>query len=99
MINEKGIVDAADRLTSAPLKFGIRAHGILAQLGTRPEQLLTAIEEARRWLPTSRRVESHREVRRPNISIQGSETGLLTTDTNRRLSGPSSTARLMISHR
>jgi hypothetical protein len=48
VINEKGIVDAADRLTSAPLKFGIRAHGILAQLGTRPEQLLTAIGEARR---------------------------------------------------
>lgn len=43
----EGIVDAADRLTSAPLKFGIRAHGILAKLGTRPEQLLTAIEEAR----------------------------------------------------
>jgi predicted nucleotidyltransferase len=47
VINEKGIVDAADRLTSAPVKFGIRAHGILAQLGTRPEQLLTAIDEAR----------------------------------------------------
>jgi hypothetical protein len=27
----------------------IRAHGILAQLGTRREQLLIAIDEARRW--------------------------------------------------
>lgn len=47
VINEKGIVDAADRLPSAPPAFGRRAHGIFTQLGTRPEQLLTAIDAGR----------------------------------------------------
>lgn len=31
-----------------PVEVRIRAHGILAQLGTRREQLLIAIDEARR---------------------------------------------------
>jgi len=44
--NEKGIVDAADRLPTAPAGFSQRAHGVLARLGTQPEQLLAAIEEA-----------------------------------------------------
>jgi len=47
VINEKGIIDAADRLADAPDGFGRRAHGILAQLGTEPQQLLTAVDEAR----------------------------------------------------
>jgi hypothetical protein len=76
VINEKGIVDVADRLTSAPLKFGIRAHGILAQPGTRPEQLPIAMEGSTgvgyRRLGG---VESHREVRRPIIYVEGSGTG------------------------
>ncbi|HSU36317.1 MAG TPA: nucleotidyltransferase domain-containing protein [Propionibacteriaceae bacterium] len=46
VINEKGIVDAADRLANAPEGFRQRAHGILAQLGTEPRQLLAAIAEA-----------------------------------------------------
>jgi predicted nucleotidyltransferase len=47
VVNEKGLVDAADRLTGAPSGFGGRAHRILAQLGTGPQQLRTAIDAAR----------------------------------------------------
>jgi len=47
VVNEKGLVDAADRLPNAPPGFGRRAHGILAQLGTRPDQLRAALDEAR----------------------------------------------------
>lgn len=46
VVNEKGIVDAADLLAGAPVDFSRRAHGIVSQLGTHPEQLLTAIAKA-----------------------------------------------------
>lgn len=47
VVNEKGLVDAADRLPTAPSDFARRAHGLLARLGTRPDELLAALEEAR----------------------------------------------------
>jgi hypothetical protein len=47
VINEKGIIDAAHRLSVAPEGFRHRAHGVLARLGTEPRQLLAAVAEAR----------------------------------------------------
>ena len=47
VINEKGIIDAADRLSVAPEAFRQRAHGVLVGLGTEPRQLLAAVAEAR----------------------------------------------------
>jgi len=48
VVNEKGAIDSAGRLSVAPPRFSERAHGILARLGSRPEQLhasLTAAEQ------------------------------------------------------
>jgi len=47
VINEKGIIDAADRLSVAPDGFRQHAHGVLARIGTEPRQLLAAVAEAR----------------------------------------------------
>ena len=46
VISEKGLVDSAGRLPSAPADFTERAHGILARLGSTPEDLLVAIRAA-----------------------------------------------------
>jgi hypothetical protein len=46
LINEKGAVDAAGRLPAAPPGFARRAHGVLARLGDRPEELLGAVAAA-----------------------------------------------------
>jgi predicted nucleotidyltransferase len=46
LINEKGAVDAAARLPAAPPGFSRRAHGVLARLGDRPEQLGAALASA-----------------------------------------------------
>jgi hypothetical protein len=46
VVNEKGIVDSAARLDVAPAAFGGRAHGVLANLGTRDRSLLVAIQDA-----------------------------------------------------
>jgi hypothetical protein len=47
VVNEKGLIDAADRLPGAPPDFGRRSHSILAQLGTRPDELWAALDQAR----------------------------------------------------
>jgi hypothetical protein len=46
LINEKGAVAAAGRLPEAPAGFTGRAHGVLARLGDRPDELRTSIDEA-----------------------------------------------------
>lgn len=46
LVNEKGAVAAAGRLPEAPAGFTGRGHGVLANLGDRPEELRTAIDEA-----------------------------------------------------
>jgi hypothetical protein len=46
LVNEKGAVTAAGRLTPAPPDFAERAHGVLATLGRRPEDLGRAIDTA-----------------------------------------------------
>ena len=46
VVSEKGIVDSAARFDVAPVAFGERAHGILANLGTRDQGLLLAIHGA-----------------------------------------------------
>ena len=46
VVNEKGLVDAADRLDPAPVDFGVRAHGVLGQLGTDPAGLLETVRRA-----------------------------------------------------
>lgn len=46
LINEKGAVASAGRLSTAPDRFAERAHGLLAHLGTAPEQLASTIESA-----------------------------------------------------
>ena len=46
VVNEKGIVESAGRLPTAPVAFTERAHGVLARLGRAPDTLLVAIEEA-----------------------------------------------------
>lgn len=46
VINEKGLVAAAGRLTTAPPHFSERAHGILATLGRGPEELSAAVASA-----------------------------------------------------
>ena len=48
VVNEKGVIDSAGRLSIAPPDFSRRAHGVLARLGYEPEQLrasLTAAEK------------------------------------------------------
>lgn len=58
LINEKGAVAAAGRLPGAPADFTARAHGLLAGLGTTPDELNRALDvaaelvrEVRRRLP------------------------------------------------
>ena len=43
LINEKGAIASAGRLPVAPAGFATRAHGVLAHLGDRPDQLNAAI--------------------------------------------------------
>jgi predicted nucleotidyltransferase len=50
LINEKGAVDAAGRLPAAPPGFPSRAHGLLAHLGRRPDQLDAALDAASQLL-------------------------------------------------
>jgi hypothetical protein len=44
LINEKGAVAAAGRLPVAPAGFTGQAHGVLARLGTSPEELTAALD-------------------------------------------------------
>jgi hypothetical protein len=46
LINEKGAIDSAGRLPNAPQDFAVRAHGLLGQLGTSPEELSAALDAA-----------------------------------------------------
>ena len=46
VVNEKGLVDQAGRLPSAPEGFAERAHGVFALLGPDPVALLRAVAEA-----------------------------------------------------
>lgn len=46
LVNEKGAVAAAGRLPGAPRKFATRAQGVLAHLGSEPDQLAAAIRTA-----------------------------------------------------
>lgn len=43
LVNEKGAVAAAGRLPGAPADFAARAHGMLAHLGSTPEDLTAAV--------------------------------------------------------
>lgn len=47
-ISEKGLIDAAARLPTAPPDFAARAHGILAALEPAPERLRAVIDDASR---------------------------------------------------
>ena len=47
VINEKGLVEAADLLSESPPDFAARAHTILGRLGTDPASLEAAIRGAR----------------------------------------------------
>lgn len=46
VVSEKGVVDAAGRLPTAPADFTARAHGLLGRLGTEPDQLRAALDAA-----------------------------------------------------
>jgi predicted nucleotidyltransferase len=46
LINEKGMVAAADRLPSAPKGFGKRAQALLAGVGSTPEEITRTIDAA-----------------------------------------------------
>ncbi len=46
VVNEKGLVAAADRIAPAALQFGPRAQRVMGRLGTRPDQLRSAVEDA-----------------------------------------------------
>ncbi|MGY1823956.1 nucleotidyltransferase family protein [Geodermatophilus sp. SYSU D00079] len=46
LVNEKGAVAAAALLPGAPADFAVRAHGVLGTLGTRPDELATAVATA-----------------------------------------------------
>ena len=46
VISEKGLVDAAGRLPSAPADFAARAHGLLGRLGTTQDQLRATLDAA-----------------------------------------------------
>lgn len=46
LINEKGAVASAGCLPQAPAEFAARAHGVLADLGTSPEELRAAVDDA-----------------------------------------------------
>ncbi|WNV74300.1 nucleotidyltransferase domain-containing protein [Geodermatophilus sp. DSM 44513] len=46
LVNEKGAIASAGRLPAAPPDFTVRAHGVLAHLGDRPDQLQAAVTAA-----------------------------------------------------
>lgn len=46
VVNEKGLVDQAGRLPPAPDGFAERAHGVLALVGSEPEDLGAALAAA-----------------------------------------------------
>jgi hypothetical protein len=46
LINEKGAVASAGRLPEAPASFAKRAQGVMAHLGTTPDELSGAIASA-----------------------------------------------------
>lgn len=50
VVNEKGLVDATVTLPTAPPDFAVRVRALLGQLGTEPEDLLRAVEDARSLL-------------------------------------------------
>ncbi len=56
LINEKGAIASAGRLPVAPPGFATRAHGVLAHLGDRPDQLKAAIDAAQALLDDVRAV-------------------------------------------
>jgi hypothetical protein len=46
LINEKGAIASAGRLPAAPAGFAERAQDVMAQLGTTPAELSSAIDSA-----------------------------------------------------
>jgi nucleotidyltransferase-like protein len=50
VVNEKGLVEEAGRLPGAPVDFSRRAHRLLGRLGTTPDALQRAVEDARALL-------------------------------------------------
>jgi predicted nucleotidyltransferase len=48
VLNEKGAVRAAGELPGAPADFAVRAHGLFSALGTTPETLTAALDDADR---------------------------------------------------
>ncbi|MFG3101184.1 nucleotidyltransferase domain-containing protein [Streptomyces sp. NPDC048182] len=48
VLNEKGAVEAAGRLPTAPRDFAARAHALFGALGTTPEQLTATVDDANR---------------------------------------------------
>ncbi len=56
LINEKGAIASAGRLPASPPGFTARAHGVLAHLGDRPDQLQVAIDAAQALLDDVRAV-------------------------------------------
>ena len=55
LINEKGAIDAAAALDTAPADFAERAYGVLAGIGRNPAQLRAALAAARRLVDDTRR--------------------------------------------
>jgi hypothetical protein len=46
VVNEKGLIAAAAALPGAPTRFAARAHGLLAEVGSTPEQLAATLDAA-----------------------------------------------------
>jgi hypothetical protein len=46
VVNEKGLIAAAGALPGAPTEFAARAHGLLARVGSTPEELATTLDAA-----------------------------------------------------
>jgi Nucleotidyltransferase domain len=46
LVSEKGAIASASRLDAAPRDFAARCHGVLAALGTSPDELATALDAA-----------------------------------------------------
>ena len=46
VVNEKGLIAAAGVLPGAPAGFAARAHGLLARVGSTPEELATTLDAA-----------------------------------------------------
>lgn len=58
LINEKGAIASAGRLPVAPAGFVTRAHGVVANLGNRPDQLNAAIDAGQALLDDVRAIVS-----------------------------------------